>query len=441
MPPARPRPRSNRSVVRRADPLVRDSSPFAITGGRHDNSPFTQALSTDTRDRAATGRRLPHGGRAERAGRLGSAGPSCPAGYRAPWATVASDRGTTAAAGRVSARVYLAGRDPQGLAAYAEAVADPHSGQYGRYLSAQQARSRFGASPKQVAAVTAWLTGAGLTVTGDHQHYLTAAGSVSQAEKAFGTELHDDTRNGAVLRAPSRPATVPASLEGAVLTVVGLDDGPGHAQPMTAPSKATVPPPGAVFRNAGPFSGYYGSTLGADLPAAYGAQQPYAPKGYTGTQPRGAYGATGSDTGQGVAVAVTGAYTSSTMRKDTPEYARRNGDAVYGAGQLVEHQPASSGRFDECKPDKWYSEQALDIEAVHARCGSRSEDRLRGRRLLREQRLAGRAVQHRGQPAGQHRPQLLGRSGGLPHGVPGHSVRSDLPARRCRGHRLLLRLR
>lgn len=283
-----------------------------------------------------------------------------------PWANSASDLGSTTATDKATARVYLAGRDPQGLAAYAEAVADPHSAQYGRYLSAQQARSRFGASPKQVAAVTAWLTGAGLMVTGHHQHYLTAVGSVSQAVKAFGTQLHDYTRNGAVLRAPSRAATVPASLDGAVLTVVGLDDTPSYAQPMTAASKGTLPPPGAVFRNAGPFSSYYGSTLGASLPAAYGAQQPYAPKGYTGTQLRGAYGATGSDTGQGVTVAVTGAYTSSKMRKDTAEYAKRNGDAAYSAGQLVEYLPASYGRFDECKPDKWYSEQALAIEAVHA---------------------------------------------------------------------------
>jgi hypothetical protein len=64
---------------------------------------------------------------------------------RPSWA-VASRRvdSGTAATGSVGARVYLAGRDPAGLSAYAAAVADPASPEYGRYLTAAQVQQRWG---------------------------------------------------------------------------------------------------------------------------------------------------------------------------------------------------------------------------------------------------------------------------------------------------------
>src|SRR3954447_21378160 len=87
------------------------------------------------------------------------------AGTRPAWATAKADKGATADAAHVTARVYLAGRDAAGLAAYAKAVSDPTSAAYGKYLTAQQTQDRFGATKAQVAAVRAWLTSAGLKVT------------------------------------------------------------------------------------------------------------------------------------------------------------------------------------------------------------------------------------------------------------------------------------
>ena len=78
------------------------------------------------------------------------------------WATSAADRGATPAATPIDVRVYLAGRDPQGLAAYARNVSDPKSASYGRYLSPAQVQSAFGPTSAQVSAVKAWLGGAGL---------------------------------------------------------------------------------------------------------------------------------------------------------------------------------------------------------------------------------------------------------------------------------------
>lgn len=282
-------------------------------------------------------------------------------GTKPAWATVTSDQGSTADGNKVTARVYLAGRDAKGLADYAKAVADPSSPSYGKYLTARQTQARFGPTRQQTAAVTAWLKGAGLTVTGHHQHYVTVSGEVAAAEKAFGTQLHNYRKGGKVYRAPSKAATVPASLNGAVLTVVGLDNAPKRAK-----HDETLPPPGAVFKNAGPFSSYYGSRTNRSLPSAYGAKQPYAIKGYTGKQLRAAYGAKSRNTGKGVTVAITDAFASPTIAADAARYAKRNGDPGYAKGQLTQVLPADYRYTEECDASGWYGEETLDVEAVHA---------------------------------------------------------------------------
>ncbi|MFG2350040.1 S53 family peptidase [Streptomyces phaeochromogenes] len=281
-------------------------------------------------------------------------------GTKPLWATAQADKGATADASRVSARVYLAGRDAAGLSAYAKAVSDPSSASYGKYLSAGQAEARFGATKAQVAQVTAWLKSAGLTVTDTTRHYLSVTGEVADAEKAFGTQLHNYAKGKKTYRAPAKAASTPAALNGAVLTVTGLDNAPHKAN-----HSDTLPPPDAVFHNAGPFSSYYGSKTATTLPKAYGTTIPYAVKGYTGKQLRAAYGA-GRATGKGVTVAITDAYASPTIAADAATYAAKHGDAAYGGGQLSQVLPTQYTRTEECGAAGWYGEETLDVEAVHA---------------------------------------------------------------------------
>ncbi|QQM43771.1 S53 family peptidase [Streptomyces liliifuscus] len=281
-------------------------------------------------------------------------------GTKPLWATAQADKGATADASRVSARVYLAGRDAAGLSAYAKAVSDPSSPSYGKYLSARQAEARFGATKAQVAEVTAWLKSAGLTVTDTTRHYLSVTGEVADAEKAFGTQLHNYAKGKKTYRAPAKTASAPAGLNGAVLTVTGLDNAPHKAN-----HSDTLPPPDAVFHNAGPFSSYYGSKTATTLPKAYGTKIPYAVKGYTGKQLRAAYGA-GRATGKGVTVAITDAYASPTIAADAATYAAKHGDAAYGGGQLSQVLPTQYTRTEECGAAGWYGEETLDVEAVHA---------------------------------------------------------------------------
>ncbi|MFD5079358.1 protease pro-enzyme activation domain-containing protein [Streptomyces sp. NPDC058371] len=281
-------------------------------------------------------------------------------GTKPAWATATADKGATSDSSQVSARVYLAGRDASGLAAYAKAVSDPDSASYGKYLSAKQTQQRFGATKAQVAAVTSWLKSAGLKVTGTTQHYVSVTGDVAAAEKAFGTQLHNYTKGKKTYRAPSKTASAPAALDGAVLTVTGLDSAPHKAS-----HQDQLPPPDAVFRNSGPFSSYYGSKTASSLPSAYGKKIPYAVKGYTGKQLRAAYGA-GKGTGKGVRVAITDAYASPTIAYDAATYAKKHGDAKYSSGQLRQVLPAEYTKTEECGAAGWYGEETLDVEAVHA---------------------------------------------------------------------------
>ncbi|KUM82247.1 S53 family peptidase [Streptomyces curacoi] len=282
------------------------------------------------------------------------------AGTRPAWATARSDRGATADSARLSARVYLKGRDAAGLAAYAKAVSDPKSASYGKYLTAGQARARFGATKAQVAAVKEWLTSAGLKVTDVTRHYVAVTGEVAAAEKAFGTQLHNYTKGAATYRAPTTTVSVPDHLKDAVLTVTGLDNAPHLAR-----HQDRLPQPETVFRNAGPFSSSYGSNVATTLPEAYGTRIPYAVKGYTGQQLRAAYGA-GKHTGKGVRIAITDAYASPTIAYDAATYAKRHGDAAYTSGQLRQVLPGKYTRTKECSAAGWYGEETLDVEAAHA---------------------------------------------------------------------------
>lgn len=282
------------------------------------------------------------------------------AGTKPAWATAKADKGASSDNSQVSARVYFAGRNASGLAAYAKAVSDPTSASYGKYLSAKQTQARFGATKAQVAAVTSWLKSAGLKVTGTTQHYVSVTGDVAAAEKAFGTQLHNYAKGKKTYRAPSKTASAPAALNGAVLTVTGLDNAPHKAT-----HDDTLPPPDAVFKNSGPFSSYFGSNIASTLPDAYGTKIPYAIQGYTGKQLRAAYGA-GKRTGKGVRVAITDAYASPTIAFDAATYAKKHGDSAYSSSQLRQVLPGTYTQTEECGAAGWYGEETLDVEAVHA---------------------------------------------------------------------------
>ncbi|HTS97496.1 MAG TPA: S53 family peptidase [Streptosporangiaceae bacterium] len=288
------------------------------------------------------------------------------AGTHPAWAIAARRVGSAAvSAGTVSARVYLAGRDQAGLAAYATAASTPGNALYGHYLTPGQVLERYGPTGAQIAAVESWLRSAGLVVTGtDGQMagYIAVTGSVAAARQAFGVGFGTfKAPDGRAYRAPDQAATAPSSVAGDVLTVSGLDTAPHLMKPG-------LPPPGPNYWVAPPCSSYYGQKIATSEPTAYGRRQPWNNCGYTQRQIRGAYGVTRSGmTGRGQTVAIVDAYASPTMPADANEFAKVTGDKPLRPGQYTQHldRPFTLAGPDECDAQGWYGEETLDIEAVH----------------------------------------------------------------------------
>ncbi len=299
-----------------------------------------------------------------------SSGRASVAGTHPAWAVRARLTALPDTAATVTARVYLAGRNPAGLAAYATAVSDPGSRYFRKFLTSRQEEHRFGPTSAQVSAVTGWLSSAGLRVTAVTRHYVAVTGSVSAAEAAFAVRLASfRAPGGAVAMAPAQDVSVPASVRSAVLTVTGLDTQKITMQPTLAGVPGSTQPQAGLpsaFYTAGPCSHYYAQHRATSKPEAYGAHVPWAICGYTPQQIRGAYGLTGATTtGSGVTVAIVDAYSSPTMPADANAYATAMGFTGLTQSQFQQVLPASFDDQPECGASSWYEEETLDIEAVH----------------------------------------------------------------------------
>src|SRR2546428_3378270 len=126
----------------------------------------------------------------------------------------------------VGFRVYLTWNNPSAVEALAQAVSDPASSSYRRYLTPEQFRQQFAPSQAQVVAVQSWLRSQGFTVeyTPQNNHYVSAEGTVAQAAAAFATSFGMYSIQGLTLRSPSSDVSIPNSLAGIVAGVIGLDD-------------------------------------------------------------------------------------------------------------------------------------------------------------------------------------------------------------------------
>ena len=229
------------------------------------------------------------------------------------WATATRLKRAAAPGGIVGFRVYLNWRHNAAAEALAQAVSDSASPGYQHYLTPAQFRQRFAPTTDAASAVESWLTGAGFTVgyVPDNRHFVSAKGTVAQIEAAFRTRLNEYRVNGVTLRAPESALTIPSPMSARVAGVIGIDQSASLMHPLSSPDRTgagSPPPPAPGFRNAPPYSRYWGEKIARDQPQAYGGSVPYAVKGYTPAQLRGAYGISGAiaagNDGTGVTVAV-----------------------------------------------------------------------------------------------------------------------------------------
>jgi subtilase family serine protease len=290
--------------------------------------------------------------------------------------------------------VYLGWNNSSGAEALARSVSNPRSSSYRHYLTPAQFRQQFAPTANQVAQVQSWLTSQGfsLVYTPKNNHYVSAQGTVAQAQAAFGTKfaMYKVKKLGLTLRSPSTDVSVPGSLAGIVNAVVGLDQSYEFIHTNhTVDGKA---PPTAGFRNAPPLSAYYAELLtgiavppytpppaapGYDYPTGFTdsfvgkpTSVPWAIKGHTPAQVKGAYGISGF-TGTGQTVAIIDAYASPTIVSDANTWSTNRGIPQFGtAGGGTLTQVVSPGTYNvkdnhAQSPTGWYSEETLDVESVH----------------------------------------------------------------------------
>jgi subtilase family serine protease len=291
------------------------------------------------------------------------------------WLNQARTVGSTAKSSKVSFGLLLKTRNAAAAQAEVQALSDPSSASYGKYLSHAQYVAKYAPNASDVSAVRHWLRSQGFSIRGTLAGglYVQASGSAAQVEKTFKTSLNKYTFKGKTVRANSTalslPKATPAAVTGVISGVLGLDQG----QALKTPDDAAPPPADGsrygVYTQ--PCSNYFGQKVATTLPKAYGKKQPYAVCGYTPKQLQSAYGLTplirhGID-GHGVTIAITDAYASPTIAYDAAKYNRFYGLPAFRNGQFRQVTPGPNGYglIDECGGNGWYGEETLDVEAVH----------------------------------------------------------------------------
>ena len=118
---------------------------------------------------------------------------------------------------------------PDQQAALAQLLLDqqnPNSPQYHQWLTPEQFGAQFGLSSSDLAQVSAWLTGQGLTITGTSpsSNFVTVSGTVAHVQQAFGTSIHSLMANGQQHIANLTDPVLPTAIASVVSTITGLND-------------------------------------------------------------------------------------------------------------------------------------------------------------------------------------------------------------------------
>jgi len=144
-----------------------------------------------------------------------------------PFANSANDRGRVRADLPMTDLVLVLSRSPQRQAAFNRFVAaqyNPQSTNYHQWLTPDQVGADFGPSPADIATISSWLSGRGLSVrevTRDHMS-IRFSGAAAQVEAAFHTEIHNlDVRGAAHIGNMSDPR-IPTALAPVVAGIKSL---------------------------------------------------------------------------------------------------------------------------------------------------------------------------------------------------------------------------
>jgi subtilase family serine protease len=313
------------------------------------------------------------------------------------WATPAAKVADADPRQKRQVRITLGLRDPRGAQTFADAVSTPGSPQHGKFLTSAEFTERFGPSRDTVQQASRWLKSAGTRVTGvsANRTIVTVEGTHAQLEKAFDVDLAhyrqpDGTR---VTVAPDTDLAVPAPLRGAVNGVLGLGETPltrplNHTrltgQPTPEPDSSSSSSSSSSSEAQGPraqakkaadagraadgpgCARWWGERNNTGVPQKYPqGRQSNEVCGYDTKQIRGMHDLGPGHTGRGQTIGIIGAYNLDTIESDTNRAAARYGSPPLTPGQYSASLPPQFENQDQCAPESWAQEQALDVQAAH----------------------------------------------------------------------------
>ena len=165
----------------------------------------------------------------------------------------------------------LPSRDPAGLQALLQALYDPASAQFHRFMTPAEFATRFGASEADYARVKAFARRQGLRITAEHSNRLVldVAGSVEAIEKGFQLSLrrYAHPLEAREFFAPDREPQLEAEVGHLIRHISGLDNfSLARTHFQKTPPDVTPAAGAAVITNG---TGISGSFMGRDFRNAY----------------------------------------------------------------------------------------------------------------------------------------------------------------------------
>ncbi|HTU80727.1 MAG TPA: S53 family peptidase [Candidatus Acidoferrales bacterium] len=323
-------------------------------------------------------------------GRSGSPLPTAPigAGETQTTLTLAHDAGTADYGQVINVTVYLKLRNAEGFAKRVDALYQPGSSTFRHWLTDADLK-RYAAPRSQMIAVRNALVKSGLAVlsTDADGFSIRARGTIGRIARAFGTEVHEFTRDGVRFRAPLTTPRLSGSAGAFVDTVAGLEShdarpclvrarNPQTLQPYAPISVADVDAqgglrsvitdqslsPSVTEKFAAPHTKYPKATYSGIVYAA----NPKLTPDFGAKELQKIYGLTGGPDGAGQTIVLLEAYDYPQMEADANIAARLNGLPQLTSDNLVTVYPEGKPNPTLGVLTGWNTEIAIDVQAAHA---------------------------------------------------------------------------
>jgi subtilase family serine protease len=148
--------------------------------------------------------------------------------HTAKFVQSAPDLGPTNASQLITIKVHLQNRNAD-LEGFIQQLHDPGSPNYRKWLTAEQFKARFGASPRDVATVQKFLTDHNLRVVGSDSMAITARGTVGSIQRALHVQLRQFSVGGKEMRANTSNPVIDGPAGELVSAVSGLTEDSANA--------------------------------------------------------------------------------------------------------------------------------------------------------------------------------------------------------------------